>query len=40
MEISCNRGIEPPGSKKNAANLPSGLTTCGLSSGTQLYRVS
>jgi hypothetical protein len=25
---------------QNAGNLPSGLTTCGLSSGTQLHRVS
>jgi hypothetical protein len=24
----------------NAGNLPSGCTTCGLSSGTQLHRVS
>jgi hypothetical protein len=25
---------------KNAGNLPSGCTSCGLSSGTQLHRVS
>jgi hypothetical protein len=25
---------------QNAGNLPSGCTTCGLSSGTQLHRVS
>jgi hypothetical protein len=39
MESSCERGNEPSDSI-NAGNLPSGCTTCGLSSGTQLHRVS
>jgi hypothetical protein len=39
VQSSCERGNEPSGSIK-AGNLPSGCTTCGLSSGTQLYRVS
>jgi hypothetical protein len=36
---SCERGNEPSGSIK-AGKPPSGCTTCGLSSGTQLHRVS
>jgi hypothetical protein len=39
VESSCELGDEPSGSI-NAGNLPSGCTTCGLSSGTQLHRVS
>jgi hypothetical protein len=36
---SCELGNEPSGPIK-CWELPSGCTTCGLSSGTQLYRVS
>jgi hypothetical protein len=36
---SCKLGNEPSGSMK-CWELPSGCTTCGLSSGTQLHRVS
>jgi hypothetical protein len=39
VESSCERGNEPSGSI-NAGKLPSGCTSCGLSSGTQLHRVS
>jgi hypothetical protein len=39
MESSCELNNEPSGSI-NAGNLLSGCTTCGLSSGTQLHRVS
>jgi hypothetical protein len=38
-ESSCELGNEPPGSIK-CWELPSGCTSCGLSSGTQLHRVS
>jgi hypothetical protein len=36
---SCELGNEPWGSVK-CWELPNGCTTCGLSSGTQLHRVS
>jgi hypothetical protein len=36
---SCELGNEPSGSIK-CWELPNGCTTCGLSSGTQLHRVS
>jgi hypothetical protein len=39
VESSCERGNEPSGSIK-CRELPNGCTTCGLSSGTQLHRVS
>jgi hypothetical protein len=39
MESSCERGNEPSGSIK-CWELPSGCTTCGISCGTQLHRVS
>jgi hypothetical protein len=39
VESSCERGNDPLGSIK-CWELPSGCTTCGLSSGTQLHRVS
>jgi hypothetical protein len=39
VESSCELGNELSGSK-NAGNLPSGCTNCGLSSGTQLQRLS
>jgi hypothetical protein len=39
MESSCELGNEPSGSIK-CWELPNGCTTCGLSSGTQLHRVS
>jgi hypothetical protein len=39
MESSCERGNEPSGSI-NAGKLPSGCTTCGLSSAAQLHSVS
>jgi hypothetical protein len=39
VESSCKLGNEPSGSIK-CWELPSGCTTCGLSSGTQLHRVS
>jgi hypothetical protein len=39
MESSCELGNEPSVSIK-CWELPSGCTTCGLSSGAQLYRVS
>jgi hypothetical protein len=39
VESSCELGNEPSGSIK-CWELPSGCTTCGLSSGTQLHRVS
>jgi hypothetical protein len=39
VESSCELGNEPLGSIK-CWELPSGCTTCGLSSGTQLHRVS
>jgi hypothetical protein len=39
VESSCKLGNEPSGSIK-CWELPSGYTTCGLSSGTQLHRVS
>jgi hypothetical protein len=38
VESSCELGNEPSGSISE--NLPSGCTTCGLSSGNQLHRVS
>jgi hypothetical protein len=38
VESACERGNEPSGTIK--CYLPSGCTTCGLSSGTQLHRVS
>jgi hypothetical protein len=38
-ESSCERGNEPSGSIK-CWELPSGCTSSGLSSGTQLHRVS
>jgi hypothetical protein len=39
VESSCELGNEPSGSIK-CWELPSGCTSCGLSSGTQLHRVS
>jgi hypothetical protein len=39
VESSFELGNEPSGSIK-CWELPSGCTTCGLSSGTQLHRVS
>jgi hypothetical protein len=39
VESSCELGNEPSGSIK-CWKLLSGCTTCGLSSGTQLHRVS
>jgi hypothetical protein len=39
VERSCELGNEPSGSIK-CWELPSGCTTCGLSSSTQLNRVS
>jgi hypothetical protein len=39
VECSCELGNESLGSIK-CWELPSGCTTCGLSSGTQLHRVS
>jgi hypothetical protein len=39
VESSCDLGYEPSGSIK-CWELPSGSTTCGLLSGTQLHRVS
>jgi hypothetical protein len=39
VESSCELSNEPSGSMK-CWELPSGWTTCGLSSGTQLHRVS
>jgi hypothetical protein len=39
VESSCKLGNEPSGSIK-CWEPPSGCTTCGLSSGTQLHRVS
>jgi hypothetical protein len=39
VESSCELGDEPSGSIK-CWELPNGCTTCGLSSGTQLHRVS
>jgi hypothetical protein len=39
VESSCERSNEPSGSIK-CWELPSGCTTCGLSSGTQLHSVS
>jgi hypothetical protein len=39
VESSCELGNEPSGSIK-CWELPSGCTTCGLSSSTQLHRVS
>jgi hypothetical protein len=39
VESSCERGNEPSGSIK-CWELLNGCTTCGLSSGTQLHRVS
>jgi hypothetical protein len=39
VESSCKLGNEPSGSIK-CWELPSGCTSCGLSSGTQLHRVS
>jgi hypothetical protein len=39
VESSCELGNEPSGSIK-CWELPKGCTTCGLSSGTQLHRVS
>jgi hypothetical protein len=38
-ENSCKLGNEPSGSIK-CWELPNGCTNCGLSSGTQLHRVS
>jgi hypothetical protein len=38
VESSCELGNEPSGSIK-CWELPSGCTTCGLSSGTQLHIV-
>jgi hypothetical protein len=37
--LHCKLGNEPSGSIK-CWELPNGCTTCGLSSGTQLHRVS
>jgi hypothetical protein len=39
VESSCELGKEPSGSIK-CWELPKGCTSCGLSSGTQLHRVS
>jgi hypothetical protein len=39
VESSCELGNEPSGSIK-CWELPRGCTSCGLSSGTQLHRVS
>jgi hypothetical protein len=39
VESSCKLGNEPSGSIK-CWELTNGCTTCGLSSGTQLHRVS
>jgi hypothetical protein len=39
VESSCELGNEPSGSIK-CWELPSGCTSCGHSSGTQLHRVS
>jgi hypothetical protein len=39
VEGSCERGNDPSSSIK-CWELPSGCTTCGLSSGIQLHRVS
>jgi hypothetical protein len=39
VESSCELGNEPSGSIK-CWELPSGCTSCGLSTGTQLHRVS
>jgi hypothetical protein len=39
VESSCELGNEPSGSIK-CWELPNGCTSCGLSSGTQLHRVS
>jgi hypothetical protein len=39
VESSCKLGNEPSGSIK-CWELPSGCTSCGLSSGTQFHRVS
>jgi hypothetical protein len=39
VESSCKLGNEPSGSIK-CRELLNGYTTCGLSSGTQLHRVS
>jgi hypothetical protein len=39
VESSCELGNEPSGSIK-CWELPSGCSACGLSSGTQLHRVS
>jgi hypothetical protein len=39
VEGSCKLGNEPSGSIK-CWDLPNGCITCGLSSGTQLHRVS
>jgi hypothetical protein len=39
LKSSCELGNEPSGSIK-CWELPNGCTTCGLSSGTQLHRVS
>jgi hypothetical protein len=39
VESSCKLGNEPSGSIK-CWELPNGCTTCGLSSSTQLHRVS
>jgi hypothetical protein len=39
VENSCELGNEPSGSIK-CWELPNGCTTCGLSNGTQLHRVS
>jgi hypothetical protein len=39
VESSCELGNEPSGSIK-CWDLLSGCTSCGLSSGTQLHRVS
>jgi hypothetical protein len=39
VESCCELGNEPSGSIK-CWELPSGCTSCGLSSGTQLHRVS
>jgi hypothetical protein len=39
VESSCELGNEPSGCIK-CWELPNGCTTCGLSSGSQIYRVS
>jgi hypothetical protein len=39
MESTCERGNESSGSIK-CWELPNGCTSCGLSSGTQLHRIS